>query len=1060
MKFNILNTNTAGITKILKISFDIKMLLNPLRNNVANVLAQHPESLEVELRYGSFSKGHFKPGLSIQTFSRIQTNLAQIAPMVVTISTDQYEGDIRFSSYKDKPEEWIRKGRPIYTNDIPEYGLRLAITPEEKIAKPATFKPSLIRQKIRYSYTLGGGIARFDLTRVTSGGEVTYEAELEMLNRNAFDAFARVAELILKIVQDTVVLYTESERKVFTSYFNGLLVGHQNPDALDHGVLKQLRNLKMKDMVWGGLIANEKTGYKVSHKVDGERKLLVYAPNGIWLVHPPLSYTRLTELSFPTMTGTVLDGENVPKNKRKPHAPETRFWYIVFDALAWQGDLGTQKQPHSDRMRLAQLAADRFESPFMKVNTMSFVSFNTPKRFFEAMNEMFNQQSILAYHQDGLIITPESTEYIPKAVLAQDGKPIPWFGQKLKPGDRLVNVDLIPLKSRVTTIFADNLKWKRPEDLTIDFLVREGRKLYANQDGLPTLFVGSPSQPFSGYIQGNQPLLRDAPEDSIVEFKWQNGQLVPVVIRTNKTKPNRMEIALSIWEDISSPITREMLTGKTFAFLDYYFLRIKRGLLYTPGEETLLDLTPDARLVDKWKGYKRVVAYVGSNRKEFEPFVNSRIRLVEKWEDLVQATRDFLVSADVINVAGPLDPRGADLIRRVLSPKGRIAFLFLDGDAVEEMFHPAYTPTLSIEGLDLNGLVTLKYNSGELIEEKGKQQKREKVVFLSDLGFIMSEIHRCDTEDFLSLHEKMKGRLYSFGFLDNNSDVVPPQQPALPEMPKEETVETAQAVERRSDMVISNKPVSAPLVMTNPGLPLRRTGIGISRSRLVADRSLSSLSVIAPKDKNQPGIGEDRLEKVTITWYPDEEVYRIACIGDGSCFFHAYLKGFMESYQNDNSYAFRSDFVRGFRDDLAILLAEEDPSNPGLIFYDTVADGSYPRMAKVQEEMVVPLKDPWGEPLDYSLEGMYNLLNSSRDVGDEVYSYVSEIIGVGVYVVRGTIKDVFTHISVGENTPSVIIMGNGRHYETIGVMRNGLLQTLFDSEDPFIKAIKAKAYKK
>ena len=415
------------------------------------------------------------------------------------------------------------------------------------------------------------------------------------------------------------------------------------------------------------------------------------------------------------------------------------------------------------------------------------------------------------------------------------------------------------------------------------------------------------------------------------------------------------------------------------------------------------------------------------------------------------------------------------------------------------MFQPAYTPEFDVKGLDL-GPALITYNQDEnllVTNYKGTLDDIvERPVFIYDLvmrlpGWHLSEIYRADTEDFLSLPEKMFSRLYSFGLLEANGrdeDIAKqhqlPSRGASPAVRKDTPQgigrpEIPTTVETRPDIPISPKPVNSPALLVTPttqstrgrALPVRtrviptatlpgrsgfaaRGGIVRAAQRRPVEYPLRTLPVITPKNQANPGIGDDKVERVTVTW-TTEEVYRIACIGDGSCFFHSYLKGFYAPYQNNNSYAVRYNTVRDLRDELASLITEEDPDNEGLLFYDTAADGAWARMAEQQLFLDKPLLDDFNEPLNYSLEGMVRLFLSSRDVGDETYSFISEIIGIGVYVVRGTNKDLYPQISVGTEHPAVVIMGNGHHYEVIAVKRQEGFQTLFDPDDPFIRSLRA-----
>lgn len=210
------------------------------------------------------------------------------------------------------------------------------------------------------------------------------------------------------------------------------------------------------------------------------------------------------------------------------------------------------------------------------------------------------------------------------------------------------------------------------------------------------------------------------------------------------------------------------------------------------------------------------------------------------------------------------------------------------------------------------------------------------------------------------------------------------------------------------------------------------------------------------------GIGDGTYQQISCSWYTAFPVVRIGCIGDGSCFFHAVLQAYLPEYTNNPSYRFRTEFVEKFRRDLAAALQLE--SEPGKTYYETAADGSWVNMATFQKGQ--KSTDEVGAGVDYSLEGMQELLNSKSDVGNEVYQYVSDMIGVDIYVMLASKTDLTRILSThkeGRNRPGVFIAGNGYHYEVIAVDFGPLVsknpasgfQTMFMEGDGFLMAFRA-----
>lgn len=185
--------------------------------------------------------------------------------------------------------------------------------------------------------------------------------------------------------------------------------------------------------------------------------------------------------------------------------------------------------------------------------------------------------------------------------------------------------------------------------------------------------------------------------------------------------------------------------------------------------------------------------------------------------------------------------------------------------------------------------------------------------------------------------------------------------------------------------------------------------------------------VIAPFD--------DQMYEIQCTWSP-YPLARIGCIADGSCFFHAYLKGFFQEYRQTRYSDERKRIVRNVRNQLAQLLTESYPPDPSITYYDSIGGGNLKIMGSVA-----------GMDDYYTLNGLRRLLMSTNDVGDEVYSYVAEVCNVDVYVVRGTVKDLYRHTTTASkniNRKCVVIMGQGSHYELIAAQIEGGFQTSFD----------------
>jgi len=1255
------------------LSADIKKLID-------STYAQYNDgSVEMEARFGVNTRNGFKPGVTRQVFNRIRDYFENKSTPQQIQTTDYIGKNIRKTVTNptgDGPTEtiWIQKTR-LWNQEDPNYGIRYSMSREINVTPVPDFVPDIIREKNRYSYFVYNGTVRVDITMVnmvqnvqntgnvttyqgekkTEQDETKYEVELELIDPAGLNNFESALKVLLYRILDTLVLYTQNEFNQVVSTVNRNL-GSTLRGKIDHEPLVQARNLKLKDMVWGGLIGNKDTAYSVTHKADGTRKMMVFHNTGIWLITPPYSLNRIYNKEIPLLTGTILDGEVVPLEKRKEGAPKTRIWYLVFDCLSVSGQYDIQNKPHSVRMNQAQMVADipLFKSEFIHVNTKTFRNFTNPFDFFKIMREMFNEQTLIQYHQDGFMFTPIDSPYNPHS-------------------------DKYPLYQRVLTKYPDVCKWKPQDQLTIDFAIKwipspsgtRSIQLYSNEKGKLTLFKGTKAFPYGenniGTIDSTNPMTSELPNGTVVEYGWDYDKnlFIPHRVRFDKTKPNTIDIAEDVWMDIQNPLDQATMTGNNLTLLRRYHNRIKEHLYNKDNNTglTLLDIgSGRGGDVAKWKRrYSKIVAiepnpeHIIELKRRIELHgMTDKVRIVntggEDIETIYRNVREFIGDrVDVVSMMLSMSFfwRSQSMVNRLVNtiisnikPDGEFVFLTIDGDLVEQTFEPPEIPPINppITQLDL-GLATLKYhgnkNPKELhihIEGTIVEDQTEWLVRLNDLitplrnfGFDYIEKRRADEEAFLSEDEIILTQMYTYGvvksvldkkyllpelefvipgkekspglltnpndipqikdfnnvpqFKDNiNKDNINNDQKIKSEEDKMQTISTKLpplpqrpkgiGVVKAPSPNIQNRPtiqvqspdpnailppipgtlpfgtlpdafptITLPIVpeafpnVTLPGtLPRTLPGTlpnvpgtlptvtlpafpgtlpafpgtllpnvpgtlpnipgtfpafpealptvpntlpspgGQNLPTLAQITNEITLEELANTEnyKNQeyiqedlheielPLIPTDTYQYLNVSWYPNEKVVRIGAIGDGSCFFHSVLGGYYPPYQNEKNEKSRRNFVQKLRRDIAYTLQMSDPENPDQNMWENAARGQFKNLYE-QQKLGLVLDDGFGYYLDFSLEGLQQLFNSTRYLGDEVYQYASDILGIDIYVMRLTNKNLYVHLNTSKRNierKAVVISGNGSHYETVGVERNDMFQTVFDSNDPFILAIK------
>ena len=1046
----------------------LNLLSASIKQRINSTYAEYNDgTIELEARFGRSTNQGFKPGVSREVFNRIRDYFEQKAQSIRTRTTDYIHNNVRktvTNPVGNEPPEtiWITKQR-LWDQDDNNFGIRYSMSREVPISQVDNFVPTIIREKNRYSYKVFANTIRVDITMVDMVNteqdkredQTKYEVEIELINPQGLSSsggsqspYEKAVVLILTKILDTVILYNSQEANALIAYIN-MLLGSQRRDMIDHTALVQARNLKLKDMVWGGLVGNEQvkkdgTGYSVTHKADGQRKLLVFHTSGIWLVMSPYSLNRLSNVNVPMFTGTILDGEMIPKENQLKGAPAAGIWYLAFDCLSWSNN-NVQNLPHAKRMSYAQAVADQFKTNLLYVNTKTFRNFGSPQEFFVIMREMFKEQPLLAYKQDGLMFTPANTVYNPHS-------------------------DNHPLYRRVLTDYPDICKWKPESQLTIDFQIQWRAsptggiiQLYSSNKGKPVLFTGTKDFPFSNQIDNGNQLTLGLPNGTIVEYGWdyQRELFIPHRVRHDKTKPNKIDIVNDVWIDIKRPLTQDTLEGKTFSLLRAYHNKIKSNLFLSDKQnKTLLDIgSGRGGDVKKWKFYDKIVAvepnaeHIVELKRRIDLYdMKDRVMIVnaggEDTDKIYRAVREFVGGrVDVVSMMLSMSFFWSSqnmvdsLIQTIITnikPDGKFIFLTIDGDLVEQTFEPAFGTGPIINRLDL-GPAKLEYFGdktpkelhihieGTIVEDQTEWLVRLKdlIIPLQKYGFSITR-ERADKEKFLTEEEITLTQMYTYGSFQGNGT----QLPELSQLPPLPAIEKPQIVEQKLPQIETTK------LLPNITVPP---------------------PFIPPTEVELPLIPVDTYQVLTVTWYQNEPVVRIGSIGDGSCYFHSVLAGYYTRYQNSRDLRFRMDMVQKLRRDIAYTLQMDDPAQPGKTLWETANNGQF--MALYEQQVLGHVfEDDFGHIIDFSLDGLQRLFNSTTYLGDEVYQYASDRLGIDIYIMRLTSKNLYVHLNTsfpGSTRKVIVISGNGNHYETIGLFRNNLFQTAFDQDDPFILAIRS-----
>lgn len=1049
-------------------------MLSNIIGTIGSILDNYQNSsgvIELEAKFG-FYTNKFNSNVPYIHYDRLLNKLRNIDSIVEISETSnvaQHDNIRRITTVKlgDQPETilWQTKNR-IRDFDIYDYDMRISINLEQEISAQPIFTPKIIRERSRHTFSLYNGLIKIDMTEVIMRDEdktikPKYEVEVEYTgNRNNLDLFQQEIENIFKLLRGTNIVFTSNEKKRVTDDFTNILGGSKE-------ILVEARNIKKKDLVFGGIVGNQNvrdervlaqprrsevprgTNYIVTIKADGLRKLLIIHSTGVWLIHPPFEYNLvlntkiLPKLSslLNSLNGSIFDGELVELKRYNG----VLFNYLIFDCLSFKGDRRIQDQTYISRQKIIEAVAKVIKTPVLTVNVKESQEV-TVDNFFSTVKYFLDRRTSLEYNEDGLMFTPIDIIYNP-------------MSQKY------------PLRERSLTSVPDICKWKKPEDITIDFSIKpvlNGKiELYSFDSikGKSVLFTGSQMNPLTpDMIDHDNPLTKNVPANLIVEYEFKNGLMSPRRIRYDKSGANKLLIALDNWEDIMNPIGEKDLIGETLMMSRSYGNRIKRNLynslITTDTLVNILDIgSGRGGDVDKWKRLKGFIVAV-------EPNVSNRTELIRRIEINDMNNRVFVVptggedTVTITNIVKQNIPDGkVDVITMMLSlsffwsssshldaltntiinnlkPGGKILFYTIDGDSLEQLMRERNTDHISLATANIKLYPKKEGDIGRevdfILPDTIVGEQREYVVKLDELtkrletyGIFLHKLEKADTEKFLSEDNKIYSALYSFGqYINSDPELLfinsssPVQNTELSFIDVNISNNTVGSIDKDVDpSIISNSPIDSPII----------------------SKELVILDAVTNDDSYCP---------VICSWFSN--LVRIATIGDGNCFIHAALKGFYEPYQNNPDSSFRRNLSSQVRRDLAILLQFENKRYPNNTYWSTSSNGAFPRML-MQQIKDRSLINELG--VNFSLRGLQFLLNSTANLGDEIYKYISDIFNIDIYILRGTKDDLFPHYhtkEIGIIRDSIVIIGNKFHYELLAIVTTTGLQTVFKSYDPIM----------
>lgn len=443
----------------------------------------------------------------------------------------------------------------------------------------------------------------------------------------------------------------------------------QRKTVISSSGLVEARNLKLADIVSGGIVNNKFTTYTVTHKTDGVRKQLVISQLGWGIFSRPYNFRLLHPEVIRNHPLTILDGELLPGDKMTGHYNKnqaSKWVYFIFDAII-VNDQDVRDNPHNQRLEKARAALGqrKNEISHQKEIAIWFKDFKelTGSNFFPVMQEMISSSDNQIYPTDGLIFTPNS-----------------HYNFREDRNERLT--------SRTLVDSLDVVKWKPAEKLTIDVFFDESGSPYSADDIFLNITV------------------RDPPSNGIYElgFDYNREEWYVTRSREDKNSANTFIVIESVMRDVQKPITGEDLMGQTMALVNRYQNRVKKQLL-NRGKGILLDLgSGRGGDISKWGRYSQIFAVEPNekNTRVFEqrlknsPF-QARVRIIRaKAEDTDLISKEMGgIQVDVISMmlSATFFWKNRETLSALtrtidtfLKPGGKLLIFTMDGNAVMNVF--------------------------------------------------------------------------------------------------------------------------------------------------------------------------------------------------------------------------------------------------------------------------------------------------------------------------------------------------------------------------------------
>lgn len=561
----------------------------------------------------------------------------------------------------------------------------IVISSEKSVPEPKSpqySRPPQVKERSRLTFVHPTLPIVVEVTNTNRGieFEVEYAHHDQPVTTEIVDAMKAIVEDFIKPVPGIIIpptpqrhengqgamVYLASSRNVEDRY-NGMFLSHsaRSYTRLKFPISKP-RDLQLTDLQWQTM-----SQYMATYKANGERMVLyLESPTSMYSVQRS-QFTRLNSPSTgnlsPSRYPILVDGEWF----------EDTSTFYAFDLVVADSRYLTRDVDRS--RRIAELSKLVPDLPTLLLPGLAneirveikpyFTWGNSVEEYRKAIQDLIGLSATLPYETDGIIF-----EHMYDKV---------------------------------------GLKWKRPEDQTLDFQLLPGNRLgYINeQNRIIPLY---PEYPFENTI--------GARTGDIVEFRWDNDTFRSVRIRNDRSTPNFKSQVFAGLDLIKNPIplsTVEAMGDLTLT--RRYHNRVKQSVYELLDEKlapgyTLLDIgSGTGGDVSKWDhskklgsvkaievnpdNFERLTERIAQSRgspQQYHPVLTSFMdyepqRPNEKY-DVVTSFNSLTFFADEQQL-----PRFMRQVDRYLKLGGYLVLLYMDGSLTKTNMPPPHYQGTSID---------------------------------------------------------------------------------------------------------------------------------------------------------------------------------------------------------------------------------------------------------------------------------------------------------------------------------------------------------------------------